>query len=130
MKTSYEVTSFRYALLTGLSALGGAGMLAVVIPTLPNSILPRSSSEASFSYTRVTPELLAQGQTFFALSCSECHGDDAKGDEGPDLHNLPVSNAYIRTRIKKGLEGEMPPFAKKYNDRQIAALIVFLRSLR
>jgi mono/diheme cytochrome c family protein len=32
--------------------------------------------------------------------------------------------------IKKGLKGEMPTFAKKYNDQQIAALVSYLRTLR
>jgi mono/diheme cytochrome c family protein len=127
MKTSLEVKA---GLLTALLALGGTGLAAIAIQALPSSILPPMSSEASFSETAVTPELTAQGQKFYAMSCSECHGDDATGDEGPDLHNLPVSNAYIEVMIKKGLKGEMPTFAKKYNDQQIAALVAFLRSLK
>ena len=127
MKTSLEVKA---GLLTALLALGGTGLAAIAIRALPSSILPPLSSETSFSEMAVTPELAAQGQKFYAISCSECHGDDATGDEGPDLHYLPVSNAYIRVMIKKGLKGEMPTFAKKYNDQQIAALVAFLRSLR
>ena len=126
MKTSLEVKA---GLLTALLALGGTGLVALAIQALPSSILPPMSSEASFSETVVTPELLAQGQNNFAMSCSQCHGDDATGDEGPDLHNLPISNARIRVMIKKGLKGEMPTFAKKYNDQQIAALVSYLRSL-
>ena len=127
MKTSLEVKA---GLLTALLALGGAGLAAIALQALPSSILPPMSSEDSFSETAVTPELAAQGQKFYAMSCSECHGDDATGDEGPDLHNLPVSNAYIKVMIKKGLKGEMPTFAKKYNDQQIAALVSYLRTLR
>ena len=127
MKTSLEVKA---GLLTALLALGGTGLAAIAIQALPSSILPPVSSDASFSGAVVTPELVAQGQNFFALSCSECHGDDATGDEGPDLHNLPVSNAYIKVIIKQGRKGEMPSFAKKYNDPQIAALVAFLRTLK
>jgi len=129
MKASLEVKALRYGLLTALLSLGGTGLAAIAIRALPGSILPPMSSEASFSETAVTPELVAQGQNFFTMSCSECHGDDATGDEGPDLHNLPISNARIRVMIKKGLKGEMPKFAKKYNDQQIAALVSYLRSL-
>jgi mono/diheme cytochrome c family protein len=64
------------------------------------------------------------------MSCSQCHGDDAHGDEGPDLHNLSISNARIVVTIKKGIKGEMPTFTKKYDDHQIAALVAYLRSLR
>jgi mono/diheme cytochrome c family protein len=127
MNTSLEVKA---GLLTALLALGGTGLAALAIQALPSSILPPMSSEASFSETALTPELAAQGQKFYAMSCSECHGDDATGDEGPDLHNLPVGNAYIRVIIHQGRKGEMPSFAKKYNDQQIAALVAFLRSLK
>ena len=130
MKTSLEVKALRYGLLTAFLSLGGTGLAAVAIQALPSSILPPMPSEASLSETVVTPELVAQGQQYFAMSCSECHGDDATGDEGPDLHNLPISNARIRVMIKKGLKGEMPTFAKKYNDQQIAALVSYLRTLR
>ena len=130
MNTPLEVKALRYGLLTALLSLGGMGLAAIAIPALPSSILPPMSSETSLSETVVTPELVAQGQNFFAMSCSECHGDDATGDEGPDLHNLPISNARIRVMIKKGLKGEMPTFAKKYNDQQIAALVSYLRTLK
>ena len=130
MTPLFEVKALQYGLLTALLSLGGTWLVAIAIPALPSSILPPMSSEVSFSETAVTPELVAQGHKFFAMSCSECHGDDATGDEGPDLHNLPISNARIRVMIKKGLKGEMPPFTKKYNDQQITALVSYLRSLR
>jgi mono/diheme cytochrome c family protein len=75
------------------------------------------------------PEVVHQGEQFFAMSCTECHGDDAHGDEGPDLHNLAISNARISATIHKGLKGEMPTFAKKYDDKQIAAIVSYLRTL-
>lgn len=130
MKTALEVKAPRYGLLTALLSLGGMGLAAIAIPALPSSILPPRFSGATFSETVVTPELVTQGQNYFAMSCSQCHGDDATGDEGPDLHNLPISNARIRVMIKHGLNGEMPPFTKKYNDQQIAALVNYLRTLR
>jgi len=59
-----------------------------------------------------------------------CHGDDGHGDEGPDLHNLVISDARIAAQIKNGKKGEMPSFAKKYDTRQIAAVVDYVRSLR
>ncbi len=64
------------------------------------------------------------------MSCSECHGGDAHGDEGPDLHNLAISNGRIAMTIEKGIKGEMPAFVKKYDASQIVALVAYLRSLR
>src|SRR5580658_1739558 len=94
-------------------------------PAAMTSATPNSSLKIAAS-----PELVGQGHEFFEMSCSQCHGDDAHGDEGPDLHNLAISNARIATTIKKGIKGEMPTFAKKYDDRQVAALVSYLRSLR
>jgi mono/diheme cytochrome c family protein len=77
-----------------------------------------------------SPQLVSQGTQFYAMSCSHCHADDATGDEGPSLHNLTISDARIAATIRKGVKGEMPAFNRKYDDRQIAALVSYLRSLR
>lgn len=79
-----------------------------------------------------TPDLAAkidQGRQYFAMSCAHCHGDDATGDEGPNLHKLKISDAHIRLVVTNGIKGEMPTFAKKYDDTQISAIAAFLRSL-
>jgi len=70
-----------------------------------------------------------QGRKLFEKNCAHCHGDDARGDEGPDLHNLALSDARITKRIKEGIKGEMPKFASKLNDEDIRSLIAYLRSL-
>src|SRR5215472_15369514 len=67
----------------------------------------------------------AQGHSLFARNCAHCHGDDARGDEGPTLYNLEMSDARIAKRIKEGIKGEMPKFGSKLNDTDIAALIVW-----
>lgn len=71
-----------------------------------------------------------QGRHLFLLNCAHCHGDDAHGDEGPDLYNLHKSDARIRTVITGGIKGEMPSFAKKLNDSDVKALTDYLRTLR
>ena len=50
--------------------------------------------------------------------------------QGPDLHNLAISNARIAAQIRNGVKGEMPSFEKKYDAQQIAALVSYLRTLR
>ena len=70
------------------------------------------------------------GRDLFARNCAHCHGDDARGDEGPTLHNLAMSDARIAKRIKEGIKGEMPKFGSKLNDTDIAALIAYLRTLK
>ena len=101
-------------LMTGAGYWGGEMMLNATETPLPQA----------------TPEVVAKGRTMFLMSCSQCHGDDARGDEGPDLHGLAIGDARIAATIKNGIKGEMPTFAKKYDDGEIAVLVVYLDSLR
>lgn len=71
-----------------------------------------------------------QGYRLFEHNCAHCHGDDARGDEGPDLHGLHKSDARLTTIIKSGIKGEMPAFVKKFNDADVQALIAYLRTLK
>jgi len=73
--------------------------------------------------------LVAQGRTLFLSSCAHCHGADARGDEGPDLHGVEVSDRYISTIITRGIKGEMPSFRKKLGSDEIARLTAYVRSL-
>ena len=71
-----------------------------------------------------------KGYTLFLLNCAHCHGTDAKGDEGPDLHGVTKSDARIAALIKNGKKGEMPKFASKLSDSEVQALVAFVRSLK
>ena len=77
----------------------------------------------------VTPETARLGRTLFLDSCAHCHGADARGDEGPDLHDLQVSDRYIARLITNGIPHEMPSFAKKHGPVDITALTAYIRSL-
>ena len=70
----------------------------------------------------------AAGYRLFDLNCAHCHGDDARGDEGPDLHGLKKNDARIEKIIKNGIKGEMPAFGKKFSDDDVHALIAWLRT--
>ena len=71
-----------------------------------------------------------RGYTLFEQNCAHCHGDDARGDEGPDLHGVTKSDARITSIIKNGIKGEMPKFGTKLTDSDVRALIAFVRSLK
>jgi mono/diheme cytochrome c family protein len=126
-KLSLEKKALLWALLFSAVSLGSALLMASPIQKI--SRWPFFTGGAS-SNTAVSPQLLAQGAGFFAQSCGDCHGDDGHGDEGPDLHNLAISDARIASQIKNGTKGEMPSFSKKYHDEQIAALVAYVRTLR
>ena len=74
--------------------------------------------------------LVAQGQHLFLMNCAHCHGDDARGDEGPDLHGLRKTDARLSALINNGIKGEMPRFNQKLSPSDVQALVAFLNSLK
>ena len=80
--------------------------------------------------TLSSPALISQGRVLFLSSCAHCHGADATGDEGPDLHHVWVSDRYISNTILRGIKGEMPSFKKKLGESDIKKLTTYLRSLK
>ena len=79
--------------------------------------------------TPTSPQLVARGRKLFLDSCAHCHAADARGDEGPDLHGVEVSDRYIGNIITRGIPHEMPSFAKKLGRPEITALTAYVRSL-
>jgi mono/diheme cytochrome c family protein len=79
--------------------------------------------------TPTSPAMISEGRKLFLDSCAHCHGADATGDEGPDLHGVEVSDRYIFHIISRGIKGEMPSFAKKLGPPEIARLTAYVRSL-
>lgn len=103
------------ALIGAAGFVGGEMLLAETTPA-PNSA-PVLVADAS------------QGRHLFLMNCAHCHGDDARGDEGPDLYNLHKTDARIHQVITGGIKGEMPSFAKKLGEPEIRQLTAYLRTL-
>lgn len=73
---------------------------------------------------------VSAGRALFLKNCAHCHGADAGGDEGPDLHKLDLSDDWIANRIKKGKAGQMTAFAGKLPQPEIDALVKYVQSLK
>ncbi len=74
--------------------------------------------------------LEAKGRSSFLQSCAHCHGRDADGGEdAPSLLKLQISGAHMALVIQSGIKDEMPSFAKKYNEQQVAAIVAYLKTL-
>lgn len=81
----------------------------------------------------------ARGKELFS-TCSQCHSATTKdAGVGPGLKGLfkgkkmpstgrPVSTAVVTSQIKKGGNG-MPAFASKYNAKDVADLVAYLKTL-
>jgi mono/diheme cytochrome c family protein len=125
MKLSLEIKGVILAIGAGLAAVG----IAVAAGEM---IRPKPTAESNATEKPVIPPAGTQaylGYTLFQKNCAHCHGNDARGDEGPDLHGITKSDARITSIIKNGIKGEMPKFGEKLTDRDVQALIAFVRSL-
>jgi mono/diheme cytochrome c family protein len=87
-------------------------------------------NENSAFKSPVTNDHVLAGRKLFLKNCAHCHGSDAHGDEGPDLHGLKKSNEWISKRIRNGVKGEMTAFGEKFQQQDVDVLIAYLRSLK
>ena len=122
--------------LIGITAaaclLAGTFSLAQMLQN-PRAGDSNDTSRAQASPPQAVAALSEKGQkghNLFDHNCAHCHGDDARGDEGPNLYNLRKSDARITAIVKGGIKGEMPSFAKKFKDADVQDLIAYLRTLK
>ena len=142
MKLSLELKAMVLATVSGLAVIGIAFAAAEIFqlkPAAPTEPSGTASGAVGASGTKRLDEALVippagtqehQGYTLFMMNCAHCHGNDARGDEGPDLHGVTKSDARITSIIKNGIKGEMPKFGTKLTDTDVRALIAFVRSLK
>jgi mono/diheme cytochrome c family protein len=119
------------AALAAVLALASAGGLSLSLRRVESKTSHQQPTpEAWFeSPTPSSPSLVKQGRALYLSSCAHCHGADASGDEGPDLHDVEVSDRYIANTITRGIKGEMPSFRKKLKGDDIVRLTAYLRSI-
>ena len=131
MEISFQLKSLALAVLAGGVALTSALATAAVLRReAMRSSHQQPAEEKLFELPTLTsPALVATGRKLFLDSCAHCHGADARGDEGPDLHDAQVSDRYIANIITHGSPHEMPSFAKKHGAADITALTAYVRSL-
>ena len=106
----------------GVASIIRHGQAPISIPTFA------TSAHAAMKPPEFTADA-AEGRHLFLMNCAHCHGDDARGDEGPDLHDLHRSDAGIHELIAAGIKGEMPAFGKNLGDPDLRQLIANLRTL-
>ena len=100
-----------------------AALIAGLFIRVHGGDVPASESVSS------QPGPVATGRQLFLMNCAHCHGADARGDEGPDLHGVVKSDQRIKSMILDGVKGEMPKFGVKLSTNDVAALIKYIRSL-
>ena|ERR1051325_3670386 len=131
MKNWTEGKAFLAAICASGAALTSMFVVASVVRHEQASIsIPTfaTSAQAAVKPLVLTADA-AQGRHLFLMNCAHCHGDDARGDEGPGLHNLHRSDARIHDVITEGIKGEMPSFGKRLGDADVRQLVAYLRTL-
>ena len=117
------------ALVTALLISGSVVGAFLGTARLVQSNISQSSARSAASIGVSKDPKVAAGAKLFALNCAHCHGTDATGDEGPDLHKVTKTDERIRSTILNGVKGEMAAFGKKLSESDAATLVVFIRSL-
>ena len=109
---------------------------------------PPARGRAVIAHPRPTQYQLHLGKSVFEAYCAPCHGDTGAGD-GSNSFNLDPrprdlsdpafqkskSNADLADTIRRGgagvgLSSLMPPWGHTLNDRQLDAVVVYVRSLK
>jgi len=130
MKNWSEGKAFLAAILASGMAFAGMFGVASVVRLRSSIAIPAFATSAQAALKPLEPTAdEAQGRHLFLMNCAHCHGDDARGDEGPDLHDLHRSDARIHQVITAGIKGEMPSFGKKLGEPDVRQLITYLRTL-
>ena len=112
-------------LMVGASYSGG-GMLSAA--ENENIHAPAASRTRASALDQIAA--VAAGRKSFLKNCAHCHGADARGDDGPDLHHLDSADAQIAARIRNGKKGQMTAFAEKFTAENISEVIAYLRVLK
>jgi mono/diheme cytochrome c family protein len=110
----------RKYLLAGVMAIFGLMARAddSTAPKMPSMLPPAASAGTS------------AGRALFLKNCAHCHGADAHGDDGPDLHDLDWTDEQIEKRIRNGKKGQMTSFEGKLTKEEIGSVIGYLRTLK
>src|SRR5580658_5848460 len=108
-----------------------SGLASILLAFAAGEIFQRSSAAPAASgdglVIPAAGTLEQKGYALYMLNCAHCHGADARGDEGPDLHGVTKSDDRIAALIKNGKKDEMPKFGTKLTDADVQALVAFVR---
>lgn len=89
---------------------------------------PPSAAQGSPA-DKLTPDDIAMGKQLFAANCASCHGVDASGQLGPNLHGVVQRRGEqgVFGIVRNGMGG-MPPVSS-INDQRVWQVIGYVRTL-
>jgi cytochrome c oxidase cbb3-type subunit III len=71
------------------------------------------------------------GKALFSANCSTCHGVDATGEDGPNLHGVPAAlgDSVVAGIIRRGIPGTGMPSSYILSEQDAANIVAWLRTL-
>ncbi len=123
--TYFTGMSLSVLLMMGAGYSGGELLLAADSASPPVLAAPATPASLQDQLT-----MARAGRQLFLKNCAHCHGAEAHGEEGPDLHNLDWTDQQIATRIRNGKKGQMTAFSGKLSPQQISDLTAYLHTLK
>jgi mono/diheme cytochrome c family protein len=128
----------RWLLAVALSGtLGLPAHLAAQSSTPADSKPPAATTPPAPAGTPAPPaapsgdDKALDGAQLFASTCGFCHqaGGRAAG-RGPKLAGTQRSDDFIMNRIRVGKDGAMPAYGRAFTDKQLHAIVSYIRSLK
>jgi len=91
---------------------------------------PPASAVSSFDTVtddKLLAQLMAEGEDIAQKTCKVCHGQEGQGMVGPPLRqNVENAKGVVRVIILGG--ADMPPIGAKFSDRELAAVVTYVRN--
>jgi len=133
-----EAKGFLAALFAGLFVVGASYGVSGIVTHVGESDTSASTAQMTRNMGRMdntmasipSSQLVATGYSLSTQACSSCHGDNAQGGYGPNLHGLGWPDTRVATVIKNGVTGKMPAFGGQYTAAQQQALVAYVQSLK
>jgi putative heme-binding domain-containing protein len=120
--------------IRSLCALSLAAGLAAVasnpLAAAPQAVQnPTPATTQGSPADKLTPDDIAMGKQLYAANCASCHGVDATGQLGPNLHGVVQRRGEqgVFGIVRNGMGG-MPPVSS-INDQRVWQVVGYLRTI-
>lgn len=106
-------------------------IILVFIATLSVVHSTRAQAPPAGPAVKLSPGDPEAGKALFQQNCVNCHGLDATGEEGPNLHGVPqaLGDAAVSNIIRRGIPGTGMPSSYILTEQDAANIVAWLRSL-
>jgi putative heme-binding domain-containing protein len=115
-----------------------AASLMLILAAFAHGPLPAAPQQAQTAVPaaaqgspadKLTPDDIAMGKQLYAANCASCHGVDASGQLGPNLHGVVQRRGEqgVFGIVRNGMGG-MPPVSS-INDQRVWQVVGYLRTI-